>query len=62
NTVEIEKCENGYNVTFRISHKGSQLMELTVYAADAEQARQLKRNFLKDPAHVYSTVITSLYI
>ncbi len=62
NTVEIEKCKNGYNVTFKISHKGSQLMELTVYAADAEQARQLKRNFLKDPAHVYSTVITSLYI
>ncbi len=62
NSVEIENCENGYNVTFIISHKGSKLMTLTVYAADSEQAMALKRNFLKDPAHVYSTVITSLYI
>ena len=35
---------------------------LTVYAADLEQAEQLKSNFLKDPAHVYSTVAASLFI
>lgn len=62
NTVDIKKTENGYYVTFRIMHKDISLMELTVYAADFEQAEQLKGNFLKDPAHVYSTVAASLFI
>ncbi len=61
NTVEIEKKENGYYVTFNVVHNGESLMQLTVYAADFEQAQQLKHNFLKDPSHVYSTVITSLF-
>ena len=62
NTVEINKTDKGYFVTFRVTHKGDNLMELTVYAADFEQAEQLKHNFLKDPSHVYSTVVTSLYV
>ena len=62
NSVEISPVENGFNVTFRISHKNNVLMSLTVYAADAEQAQLLKHNFLKDPSHVYSTVITSLFV
>lgn len=62
NTVEISKTEKGYFVTFRVTHKGDNLMELTVYAADFEQAEQLKHNFLKNPSHVYSTVVTSLYV
>ncbi len=62
NTVDIKKGENGYFVTFRVMHKDIPLMELTVYAADFEQAEQLKGNFLNDPAHVYSTVAASLFI
>ncbi len=62
NTVDITKNDNGYFVTFRVMHKEVPLMELTVYAADFEQAEQLKKNFLKDPAHVYSTVAASLFI
>ena len=61
NTVDIQSAENGYHVTFKVIHKGERLMELTVYAADFEQAQQIKHNFLKDPSHVYSTVITSLF-
>jgi len=62
NTVEIAPCEKGYNVTFEVLHKGNQLMSLTVYAADLEQAKLLKRNFLNDPSKVYSTVVTSLFV
>lgn len=62
NTVEIEPVDNGFNVTFKITHKSSVLMSLTVYAADLEQAQLLKHNFLQDPSHVYSTVITSLFV
>lgn len=62
NTVEIKKTETGYLVTVRVIHKDEPMMELTVYAADSEQAEQLKHNFLKDPTHVYSTVVASLFI
>lgn len=62
NTVDIRKSENGYYVTFRVIHKDEPLMELTVYAADFEQAEQLKHNFLKNPSHVYATVAASLFI
>lgn len=62
NTVDIRKAENGYFVTFRVMHKDLPLMELTLYAADLEQAEQLKNNFLRDPAHVYSTVAASLFV
>ncbi|MBQ3006174.1 MAG: DUF4364 family protein [Clostridia bacterium] len=62
NTVEVKKIENGYYVTFRVIHKEETLMELTVYAADSEQAETIKHNFLKNPSHIYSTVITSLFV
>ncbi len=62
NTVEIEPCSNGFNVTFKVVHKDNVLMSLTVYAADLEQAQLIKHNFLKEPSRVYSTVITSLFI
>jgi hypothetical protein len=62
NTVDIKKTVDGYFVTLRVMHKNLPLMELTLYAVDLEQAEQLKSNFLKDPAHVYSTISASLFI
>lgn len=62
NTVDIKNTEDGCYVTFKVAHNGEILMELTVYAADTEQAQRLKHNFLKDPSHVYSTVAASLFI
>lgn len=62
NTVDIKKTETGYLVTVKVIHKDEPMMELTIYAADSEQAEQLKHNFLKDPSHVYSTVVASLFI
>lgn len=62
NTVDIKKNENGYYVTIKVIYKEESLMELTVYAADFEQAEQIKHNFLKNPSHVYSTVAASLFI
>lgn len=62
NTVDIRKTDSGYYVTIKVIYKEESLMELTVYAADFEQAEQLKRNFLKNPSHVYATVAASLFI
>lgn len=62
NTVDIVEREDGCDVTFNILNKGRTLMSLTVYAADLEQAAELKENFLKNPEKVYSTVVATLYI
>ncbi len=62
NTVDVKKTEKGYYVTFKVIYKDEPLMELSVYAADFEQAEQLKRNFLKNPSRVYSTVAASLFV
>ncbi len=62
NTVEIVPEGKGFLVTFKVTHNGGILMQLTVYAADADQAQSLKDNFINDPAHVYSTVVSSLFV
>ncbi len=62
NSVEIEPAKNGFNVTFKVTHKNNVLMALTVYAADLEQAQLIKHNFLKEPSRFYSTVITTLFV
>lgn len=60
--MDIVEREDGYDVTFIILNKGTPLMKLTVYAADLDQADELKRNFLKNPERVYSTVVATLYV
>lgn len=62
NTVEITETGSGYHVTFKVVHKDEILMKLTVYAADYDQAQSLKRNFIKDPSHIYATVVSSLFV
>ncbi len=61
NCVEIQKIENGYNVRFRIMHDEIKLMELSLYAADIEQAQDMKHKLLKDPSKIYSNIVSSLY-
>lgn len=61
-TVDITERADGYDVTFTILNKGIPLMKLTVYAADLDQAHEIKHNFLKNPERVYSTVVATLYV
>lgn len=61
-TVDIVERSDGFDVTLGVLNKGRSLMSLTVYAADREQANELKENFLKNPDRVYSTVVATLYV
>ncbi len=60
NKIEIQKLEVGYNVTFTILEKEDELMKLTLYVADSEQAQQIKERFLEDPTALYSVIISTL--
>ena len=54
--VEIIPLENGCNVKFIFND----LMTLTLYVADTEQAQNVKEKILADPESLYSAVIEQL--
>ena len=54
--VEIIPLENGCNVRFTFND----LMTLTLYVADMEQAQSVRDKILADPESLYSTVIEQL--
>nr|WP_316614112.1 DUF4364 family protein [uncultured Ruminococcus sp.] len=60
NKVTIEKNDNGYTVTFRISGGDMELLSFSLYVPDKQQARILKKNFYKDPDLYYSVMIAML--
>lgn len=63
NKIEVTKEENGgYTITFTLFDKNTQFMKLSVYVVDSLQLEQVKKNFINDPAKVYSSIITSLTV
>lgn len=62
NKIEVEKLENGFNMTFFFGDEKNQLMKLTIYVADEIQVETVRKNFLDDPIKLYSEIITSLTV
>ena len=60
NEATIVRTENGYNVTCHISGGEMELMSLTVYVPDLYQAREVKKNFHRDPQRVYNLMLAAL--
>lgn len=62
NKIEVEKLDNGFNVTFFFGDEKTELMRLTIYVADEIQVETVRKNFLDDPIKLYSEIITSLTV
>lgn len=60
NKVTIEKLESGYKVTCSISGGDVELMSVSLYLADADQARTVKRNFYKNPQLFYKVMLSAM--
>ena len=60
NKVTIEKCDNGYTVTCRISGGEMDLLRFSLYVPDVQQARILRKNFYKNPDLFYSVILAML--
>ena len=60
NKVTIEKCENGYTVTCRISGGDMDLLRFSLYVPDKQQARIIRKNFYKNPDLFYEVMIAML--
>lgn len=60
NKVLIEKCSNGYNVKCIISGGDMELMSVSLFLADIEQARIVKKNFYKNPQLIYKVMLSAM--
>jgi hypothetical protein len=63
NEVDIQPtADGGYVVTLKLKSMGAELMKLELYTVDLSQAQLLKKNFLKDPVKLYSSIIAGLTV
>ncbi len=58
--IEITRLDNGCNITMSVLDGDDELMTVTVFVADYEQALAVKEKFLSDPVRVYSNIIALL--
>lgn len=61
NKVDIDKCDNGYIVTLRVSDIDTDFMNLMLHAPTYEQAELIKEKFITNPIKVYETLIDSIF-
>ncbi|MGN0457982.1 MAG: DUF4364 family protein [Eubacterium sp.] len=61
NKVDIEKIENGYRVTLRVSDKDNDFMTLSLFAVSEVQAQAIRDKFISNPVYVYQTLIDAIF-
>ena len=61
NQVEIDQVHKGYRITCHVSggHE-EELMSFSLYVPDYAQAKQVKKNFLKDPSLIYRILLCAV--
>ncbi len=60
NRVELAETENGFHVTCHISGGALDLMEISLYAPDKNQAKLIEQNFYQNPEGVYKLLLSAL--
>ena len=58
--TNITPCGDGYNVELRMVDVDSDLMSLSVFLPEKNQAESVRREFLNDPALVYKGILALL--
>lgn len=58
--ITIEQLDNGCNITMSVVDGDDELMTITLFVADYEQANAVKEKFLSDPVKVYSNIVALL--
>ncbi len=58
--IEITRLDSGCNITLTVLDGNDELMSVTLFVADYEQALSVKEKFLSDPVMVYSDIVALL--
>ncbi|MCH5315204.1 MAG: DUF4364 family protein [Eubacterium sp.] len=61
NNVTIEKSDNDFKVTLRVSDVDSDFMALTLFVPTMAQAETIKEKFLQNPVAIYENLMNSLF-
>lgn len=60
NNIVLTELDNGYNISISVLDGSDEIMSVSLYAADYEQAMQVKTKYLSNPTKVYSGIISLL--
>ena len=58
--IKIDKLENGCSITMSVLDGDDELMTVSLFVADYDQALAVKEKFLADPVKVYSNIVALL--
>ena len=58
--IKIDKLENGCNISMSVIDGEDELMTVTLFVADYDQALAVKEKVLADPVTVYSNIVSLL--
>lgn len=60
NAVDVTHTDNGYQVTCHISGGDMELMTLSLYVPDQQQANLVRQNFQQDPDVIYRAMLAAV--
>ena len=55
--TEIEKTEDGYKLTIRMTDIGSDLLSVSMFLPTKEECEAVQKRFRSDPAYIYQSIL-----
>ena len=55
--TEIEKTEDGYKLTIRMTDIGSDLLSVSMFLPTQEECEAVQKRFRSDPAYIYQSIL-----
>jgi len=56
--TEIEKTEDGYKLTIRMTDIGSDLLSVSLFLPTREECDAVQKRFRSDPAYIYQSILS----
>ena len=56
--TEIEKTEDGYKLTIRMTDIGSDLLSVSLFLPTREECDTVQKRFRSDPAYIYQSILS----
>ena len=57
---DIQRVEDGYRLTLRLTDIGSDLLDIGIFLPNEETCRQVRQRFLDDPMEIYKGILSLL--
>ena len=58
--TDIQRVEDGYRLSLRLTDIGSDLLDIGVFLPNEETCQQVRQRFLDDPMEIYKGILSLL--